>query len=71
MVRNGGRGAFVSPVRVSVYGGGECAKLLVQLVLELLHGISEMFFGEGWVGVGGIIHSLNFLRDGLPRGSLG
>ena len=33
--------------------------------------LCEIFFGDEWVGVGGVAHGLNFVRDGFSYGSLG
>ena len=71
MMCDGGRGTFVAAVRMVVDGGGERAELLIQFVLELLHGFGEVSFGEDRVVVGDIPHSLNFFGNCFSRGGLG
>ena len=71
VVRDGRRGCFEASIRMRVDCGGEHAKFLIQLVFEFLHGFGEVVFGEEWVGVGGVAHGLDFLRNGFAHGSLG
>ena len=71
MVCYGSRCAFMPTIRVRVDVGGERPELFIQFVLEVPHGLGEMFLGESWVGVGGVTHRLNLLRDGLSSGGLG
>ena len=62
VMNNRCRGCLKSLVRVGVYYCGEGAKLLIELVLEILHGLSEVFFGDKRVRVGGVVHCLDFVR---------
>ena len=70
VVDNCCRGCFKSPVRVGVYCCSEGTKLLIKLVLEVLHGLNEEFFGDKRAGIGGDIHCLDFARDYFSNGRM-
>ena len=55
---------------MGVYCCSEGTKLLIKLVLEVLHGLSEEFFGDERARIGGDIHCLDFARDDFPNGRM-
>ena len=55
------RSCFKNSLRVYSNCGGERAKFFIQLFLKRLHSFVEVVFGEEWVGISGVSHSLDFL----------
>ena len=64
------RSYLKTSLRVCSNCGEERAKFFFQLVFKFSHCFVEVMLGNKWVGICGITHSLDFLRNGLSNGGL-
>ena len=63
-------GCLVSLIHMSVDGGGEGTKLLIELILKFFHEFGKMFFCDEGVGVGDIAHGLNLVCEYFMYGCM-
>ena len=64
------RSCLKPPFRVYSDCDRERAKIFIQLVFKFFHGFVDVMFGDKWVGVCSIPHSLDFLRNDFSYGGL-